>query len=254
MNPSIKGRFSSLDQADLLPDDIQTIVQGYGSGKGSVKPLGGSPTPPPKPPTSSNKAVIRGTVGADTLIGGSNSQRIVGKRGNDVINGKGGNDKLIGDHGNDRLLGGSGNDQLLGGANNDQLLGGTGNDTLLGGDGNDILQGAWRRRSAEKDVMTGGRGRDTFVLGNESGTLYDDGNAKSKGTKNYALITDLNVSQGDIIQLSDNYNYRLGSSPKGVDSGRALFIDNGAGQQDELIAVIRGASNLNLNSSTFNLV
>ncbi|MEM7064890.1 MAG: CAP domain-containing protein [Cyanobacteria bacterium P01_B01_bin.77] len=220
-------------------------------GKGTIENPNPNPNPNPRP---SNKSVIRGTTGADTLIGGSNSQRIVGKRGNDVINGKGGNDKLIGDHGNDRLSGGSGNDELLGGANNDTLLGGTGNDKLLGGDGNDVLQGAWRRRSAEKDVMTGGRGRDTFVLGNESGTLYDDGNSKTMGTKNYALITDLNVSQGDIIQLSNDYNYRLGSSPKGVDSGRALFIDNGAGQQDELIAVIRGASNLNINSSTFNLV
>lgn len=226
-------------------------------GKGTIENPGPSPNPNPQPnpkPSSSNKSVVRGTVGADTLIGGSKYQRFFGKRGNDTIDGKGGNDTIFGDHGNDRLLGGSGNDRLLGGADNDTLLGGTGNDTLLGGEGNDVLQGAWRRRSAEKDVMTGGNGRDTFVLGNEFGTLYDDGNAKSMGTKNYALITDLNVSQGDMIQLSDDYNYRLGSSPKGVDGGRALFIDNGAGQKDELIAVIRGASNLNLNSSAFNLV
>ena len=230
-------------------------------GKGTIEKPNPSPSPSPNPtppsspkPKASNQSVINGTNAADTLIGGSKSQRINGRKGNDVIDGKGGNDKIYGNQGNDKLSGGSGNDHLLGGANNDQLLGGSGNDKLIGGTGNDVLQGAWRRRSAEKDVMTGGSGRDKFILGNENGTLYDDGNANSIGTKNYALITDLNVSQGDTIQLSNDHSYRLGSAPKGVDSGRALFIDNAAGQKDELIAVIRGSGSLNLNSSTFQYV
>ena len=197
---------------------------------------------------------VFGDRGNDKLFGGSGNDYVHGGSGNDRVNGGSGNDRLLGGWGNDGLNGGSGNDRIDGGSGNDRLLGGLGSDRLVGGDGNDFLQGAWRRKSAEKDVMTGGKGRDTFVLGNQSGTLYDDGKKGSMGVSNYALITDLNTRQGDMIQLSNDHDYRLGSSPKGADSGRGLFIDNAAGQKDELIAVIRGSGNLNLNSSTFKYV
>ena len=253
-------------------------------GKGTIESPAPSPKPTPKPPAPtppaptpvptptspstpkpilSNKSSIKGTNRADKIVGGKASQRIYGKAGNDEIKANGGNDrvfgnqgadKLFGNSGNDKLFGGSGNDHVSGGSGNDRLLGGTGNDRLLGGDGNDILQGAWRKTAPEKDVMTGGKGRDTFVLGTTFGTLYDDGKSGSRGLSNYALITDLNVGQGDKIQLSNDHDYRLGSAPKGVESGRALFIDNGAGQKDELIAVIQGSGNISLNSSTFKFV
>ena len=267
-------------------DDAYLLLIGGESGNSSPTP---TPTPTPTPPTptpqtptptppsgpnriTSNYSVIRGTNRGDTITGGSKDQRIAGKNGNDTIRGKGGkdtiygdqgadrvfgergNDKVFGGSGNDYVHGGSGNDRVDGGSGNDRLLGGWGADRLVGGDGNDFLQGAWRRKAPEKDVMTGGRGRDTFVLGNQSGTLYDDGKTRSMGISNYALITDLSTKQGDIIQLSNDHDYRLGSSPKGADSGRGLFIDNAAGQKDELIAVIRGSGNLNLNSSSFKYV
>ncbi|MBT9314759.1 CAP domain-containing protein [Leptothoe spongobia] len=244
-------------------------------GKGTIENPAPNPEPTPEPPAptptppsgpnviTSNNAVIRGTNRADKIIGGSRSQTIGGKQGNDIIGGKGGNDrifgdqgadKLFGDAGNDLVSGGSGNDHVAGGSGNDRILGGTGSDKLVGGSGNDILQGSKGGTASEKDVMTGGKGRDTFILGNKSGAFYDDGNSGSMGLSNYALITDLKVGQGDRIQLSNDHDYRLGSAPNGVDSGRALFIDNGAGQQDELVAVIRGSGNLNLNSSTFQYV
>ncbi|MEL6232030.1 MAG: CAP domain-containing protein [Cyanobacteria bacterium J06627_3] len=243
-------------------------------GKGTIESPAPTPKPSPTPvptPTSpstpkpilSNKSSVRGTSRADKIVGGKASQRIFGKAGNDEIKANKGNDtvygdqgadKLFGNSGNDKLFGGSGNDHVVGGTGNDRLLGGTGNDRLVGGDGNDVLQGAWRKTAPEKDVMTGGKGRDTFVLGTTSGTLYDDGKSGSMGLSNYALITDLKVSQGDKIQLSNDHDYRLGSAPKGVESGRALYIDNGAGQKDELIAVIQGSGNISLNSSTFKFV
>ena len=204
-----------------------------------------------------------GGSGNDQLWGGSGHDQLRGYAGSDQLRGYSGNDKLWGESGNDRLWGESGSDQLRGGSGNDQLWGGsgidlllgeTGSDRLFGGDGNDRLQGAQRSRSAEKDVLTGGKGRDVFVLGDKTGSFYDDGKSASMGQSNYALITDLNVGQGDTIQLSDNHSYRLGSSPRGVASGRALFIDNGAGQQDELIAVIQGSGGLSLNSRTFTMV
>ncbi|MEA5466807.1 CAP domain-containing protein [Leptothoe sp. PORK10 BA2] len=217
-------------------------------GKGTIENPAPSPTPTP------NNAVIQGTDRADRLIGSAENQSIFGKKGDDFLDGKGGNDKLYGNEGKDLIRGDAGNDQIWGGSGDDRLLGGTGSDQLVGDDGNDILQGAGRRTAPEKDVMTGGNGRDTFVLGDKSGAFYDDGQPGSMGLSNYALITDLNVSQGDMIQLSNDHTYRLGASPNGVDRGQALFIDNGAGQQDELIAVIRGSGNLNLNSSTFKYI
>ncbi|MEM9485750.1 MAG: CAP domain-containing protein, partial [Cyanobacteria bacterium P01_F01_bin.116] len=207
------------------------------------------------------KDVIRGDDGNDQIWGGSGDDRIGGGAGNDVIRGDDGNDQIWGSSGNDRIGGGAGNDVIRGGSGNDKiwgsfgndrLLGETGSDKLVGGDGNDILQGSGGQTASEKDVMTGGKGRDKFILGNQSGAFYDDGKAGSMGTSNYALITDLN--QGDVIQLSNDHNYRLGSAPSGVESGRALFIDNPSGQKDELIAVIRGSANLNFNSSTFKYV
>ena len=227
-----------------------------------------TPTPTPTPPSgpnviTSNNAVVRGTSRADRIIGNSKDQIIGGKQGDDIIGGKGGNDrifgdqgadKLFGDAGNDHVSGGAGNDHVAGGSGNDRILGGSGSDKLVGGSGNDILQGTGGGNGAEKDVMSGGKGRDTFILGNKSGAFYDDGNSGSMGLSNYALITDLKVGQGDIIQLSNDHSYRLGSSPNGIESGQALFIDNGAGQKDELVAVIQGSSNLNLNSNTFKYV
>ena len=162
-------------------------------GKGTIESPAPSPKPTPKPPAPtppaptpvptptspstpkpilSNKSSIKGTSRADKIVGGKASQRIYGKAGNDEIKANKGNDtvygdqgadKLFGNSGNDKLFGDSGNDHIDGGSGNDRLLGGTGNDRLLGGDGNDILQGAWRKTAPEKDVMTGGKGRDTFV-------------------------------------------------------------------------------------------
>jgi len=58
-------------------------------------------------------AVINGTSGIDTLIGGI---------GNDTLNGLGGNDVLNGNAGNDRLNGGAGNDSMTGGTGDDSYI------------------------------------------------------------------------------------------------------------------------------------
>jgi len=207
-------------------------------GKGTV-------TAPPKPitsrpepitaPTVDNRSVIRGTKGADKLVGGNANQSLYGRAGRDLLEGKGGND------------------QLFGGGGRDQLFGDAGNDRLLGGGGKDVLQGASRNRRNEKDILTGGGGKDRFVLGDSSGTFYNDGRASSMGTRDYALITDFNQRK-DVIQLSEKHSYRLGSAPSGLESGQGLFIDSPSGQKDELIAVIQGGQNLNLDSRAFTLV
>lgn len=193
-----------------------------------------TPTPSPVPtPRFNDRLVIRGTAGADQLVGGMTNQALYGRDGNDVIDAKAGNDKLAGGNGNDRLLGGAGNDKLIGGR------------------GNDLLKGSAQNRPNEKDVLTGGGGGDRFVLGETSGTFYDDGRAATAGLGDYALITRFNERQGDIIQLSAKYDYRLGAAPQGLGGGQAIFIDSPAGQQDELIAVIQNGRSVDLDSSAF---
>lgn len=222
LNPTLKRRFSTIGSADLLPDDIRTIRRAYGTGKGSVKTLGTQPAPS----SPNNPAIVEGTAGNEHLVGDDRNQRIYGRKGNDWLVGNGGRDALYG---------------------------GPGSDRLWGGKGRDILVGAWNGRG-EKDVLTGGQNNDLFVLGTKDRALYDDRRANSLGLQDYALVADFRRSEGDVIQLSDKFDYRLGRTPNGVDSGKAIFIDNPGGRADELIAVVRGLKGLGLNSGAFTYV
>lgn len=122
---------------------------------------------------------LRGGSGDDTLSGGSGNDTLIGARGNDVLRGGDGNDLLRGAADNDDLTGGAGDDQLFGDAGNDVLEGGLGTDVLNGGAGDDVLYAfSWAGEPvpdqdasalvnadepvADDDVLTGGRGADTF--------------------------------------------------------------------------------------------
>jgi Ca2+-binding RTX toxin-like protein len=73
-----------------------------------------------------------GSVGNDTLTGGS---------GADVLDGAAGNDSVSGMGGDDMLFGGAGNDTITGGTGTDILDGGDGTDTYVynPGDGDDVI-------------------------------------------------------------------------------------------------------------------
>ena len=104
---------------------------------------------------------------------GSGSHYGYGGAGNDIIHGSGSAktwyDKtyaevLDGGAGDDKIYGYGGRDRLIGGAGNDQLYGGAGSDWLDGGPGNDILH-AGPRDGGSIDVLIGGPGYDTFIIG-----------------------------------------------------------------------------------------
>jgi len=94
---------------------------------------------------------IEGTPGNDSLSGDQTLTLV-----DDCIDGLAGNDTLIGLTGNDKLVGGDGSDILYGKAGNDELIG-VGSSFGVG----------------EVDTLTGGIGRDKFILADANRTFYD---------------------------------------------------------------------------------
>ncbi|MEH2263303.1 calcium-binding protein [Nostoc sp.] len=205
----------------------------------------------------SGNDTLRGGLGDDKLFGGNGNDQLFGENGNDQLNGDIGNDILDGGSGNDIVFGGTGNDVVRGNVGNDVVIGGGNNDSLSGGSGNDRLIGVdpflpnLNFGRGEIDTLTGNQNDDIFVLGqvlnNKNIVFYDNGNTKSLGSEDYALITDFglvnnNLNRGvDKIQLSgSSRNYSLGSSPTGLPSGTAIFFNDSSTQ--ELIAILQGIS------------
>jgi 3',5'-cyclic AMP phosphodiesterase CpdA len=105
-----------------------------------------------------------GCADDDLLRGDARHDAMRGRRGDDILHGRGGNDELLGNAGDDRLVGGSGDDWLNG----------------YGRDG-------------DRDRLSGGRGADVFVLGDETSVFY-----QGSGT---AIIMDFESRAGDKILL-----------------------------------------------------
>ena len=160
-------------------------------------------------------------------------------------------DRLEGTSEAEILLGLAADDTLLGESGSDRLAGGVGNDLLEGGDGFDTLIGtaplSFEPGLDEIDVLIGNRGEDLFILGQVFPTetrsiFYDDGDASTPGTNDYALITDFGAEgEGDKIQLvGDTSDYFLGASPEDLPSGTAIYVDDGSAP--ELIGIIADVS------------
>ena len=200
----------------------------------------------------------------DLLNGGTGDDFLDGGNGKDTINGGEGLDSLYGDGGRDLLNGGTGDDFLRGGARRDTLTGGLGNDSLNGDTGNDILVGVKPSSAGgelgfgagEIDTLKGGRGRDTFVLGDETNVFYDDGDTLTNGKSDFALIVDFNSNQ-DVIQLSgttDFYRLDFFTSSSGTVNADLIF-DAGVSARGEVIASLQDISpELSLSDSSFTFV
>jgi Ca2+-binding RTX toxin-like protein len=234
--------------------------------------------------------LLEGGQGIDTLYGGEGDDRLFGNyaelfgsqrqleyfysnflyggAGNDYLEGGSIDDTLDGGMGNDTLVGdevpgasaSGGNDTLNGGDGNDYLQGRFGSDVLNGDEGNDILIGAVPQLFAtsydtEVDTLTGGAGTDQFILGVLPDIVLYQYSSTTQNRDDYALITDFNKSE-DVIQLAKTFDtgaatYRLGSSPSGLPTGTAIYLDFDV---DELIAIVQGDSELSLDDSYFSFV
>ena len=105
-----------------------------------------------------NDCVIRGTPGADRLVGTSLPDALVGGAGNDALLGLGGDDILVGGRGNDRISGGEGDDIAYGDAGDDTIS----SETVFGGRGHDVLTVGTDPRWPAKVVQARDHERDVI--------------------------------------------------------------------------------------------
>lgn len=161
---------------------------------------------------------ISGDEGSDVAFGGAGDDRLEGGAGNDALLGEAGNDCLIGGEGDDYVAGGDGQDELKGSAGNDTLIGGNGADDVDGGSGSDtvivdadcandsydggsgtdtldlsqlsagafvdLASGELHSSQAGEDsidgfeVVIGGSGDDTFLIGGQTATTLSGGRGR----------------------------------------------------------------------------
>jgi Ca2+-binding RTX toxin-like protein len=157
----------------------------------------------------------------------------------------------------------------LGEAGVDILVGSEGNDSLFGGDGDDVLVGidpavpAFGFGAGEIDTLTGGVGRDLFLLGDNGNIEVNNGTRIDIERENpevyyeggfnsdYALITDFTGGE-DRIQLRSNdqfSGYSFGTiSSADLPSGIGISFNN------DLIAIVQGVSFFELFSEENNFL
>ncbi|CUH53532.1 calcium-binding protein [Shimia marina] len=187
---------------------------------------------------------IFGTNGPDILSGQDGDDSLRGRDGIDFLLGGDGEDSLYGQTGTDELFGGNGDDELHGGRGDDVLYGAAGNDTLYGGPGDDDLVGADITNrdleiadrhddrtpssplrfevptTAEANVLDGGEGDDTLLLGEgdvatggEGDDDFDVGHWVDD-EDNVPLVTDFNEEDDTISVL-----YPAGETPPTITLG-----------------------------------
>lgn len=139
------------------------------------------------------------------------------------------------------------------------LWGTNGSDSITGGTGNDSITGVLKTGTAAKalgmgqiDVLIGGAGKDTFLLGDSRGIFYNDYQNNNLGRADYALIKDFNLVDDKLQLKSGNYLFNTSSGSLSLywDRNNNGSLNTTGNNQDELIAVlnnITGLSNNNIN-------
>lgn len=127
---------------------------------------------------NSGNNIISAGSGDDIVFAGSGNDIISGEEGNDLIDAGNGDNIVHAGAGSDQINTGNGNDIIFGGSGNDVIYAGGGNDILDGGDGSDYIEGQGSTLGNETvtgnlynvtslDVLIGGNGNDTFIIGEE---------------------------------------------------------------------------------------
>ena len=168
-----------------------------------------------------------------TSLSPFNAEKVLELASNQSINTAAMSSLLIAVSNNDIISGGSGDDTIFGGIGSDQIDGGEGNDELIGVDTTTLNPGVF-----ERDILTGGQGADSFILGNEITAFYQS--STSNGANNFADITDFE-SGVDTIQLNGNVNDYFLTPGTTSQTFTSIFINNGTAgfdPSDDLIATV----------------
>lgn len=123
-------------------------------------------------------------------------------------------DTLNGGMGKDIILGSYNHELIYGRLGDDVLTGSSGNDTLFGQNGDDLLNGTDSIANGllEKDILIGGKGADTFILGDEKGAYYSQTQLKDQ-----AFIKDFSVAEDRILLHGRADSYQFNSVHNGVE-------------------------------------
>ena len=133
---------------------------------------------------------------------------------------------------------------------NQTFWGTTASDTIIGGAGNDQLAGvtaagltAADLGQRQIDVLTGGIGTDTFVLGDARGVFYDDRSNGNLGTADYARITDFQTGIDKLQLRNANYFTTVTNGVTSIywDRNANNRFDTTGNNRDELIAMVAGS-------------
>ena len=127
------------------------------------------------------------------------------------------------------------------------IWGTNGNDVLTGSNGSDTISGIASTGTnlgrGQIDTLTGLLGADIFLLADARGTFYNDGNLRSQGTNDYAIIKDFSIAGGDKLQVKAGSEYL--ASFDSAANATYFYLGNGDRRftaADELIARIDGVN------------
>lgn len=138
----------------------------------------------------------------------------------------------------EQLVSGKTQTETLSQGGDDVLYGGIGNDFLDGGSGDDVLIGtdALAAGYFEKDILKGGLGADSFVLGDASRAYY-----LGNSDRDYALIKDFDPLQDTVLMYGSAANY----TQQHQGSDIYLFYQ---GASPDLIAIFENKASLNFSA------
>jgi Ca2+-binding RTX toxin-like protein len=122
---------------------------------------------------------------------------------------------------------------------------------VIGGGGNDRLTGALATGTSgaslgegQIDLLIGGLGADTFVLGDSRGVFYDDRIATNSGRSDYAIIQDFTKGVDKIQLLTGNYFTTVTGGNTSIywDANANGRFETQLSSSDELIAIINNST------------
>ena len=104
----------------------------------------------------------------------------------------------------------------------------------------------------QKDELTGGSGRDTFVLGDGRHVFYDDGDALTPGEADLAVLVDFDAGEDRIELTGRAADYRLDFLTPIQGRLDAVLLYDTAAARGDVVAVMRGVSaSLSLDDDAF---